>query len=273
MSTKVFISWSGDLSEKLASALRDWLPSALQFVKPYFTPADIEKGARWNPEISNELETSNIGIICLTQDNMEKPWILFEAGALSKITNKSFVCTLLFGIEPTDVTGPLLSFQATKFIREDFKKLIETINNYSGELKLESRVINDVFEMWWPKLEEKISEIIGTHDKVGAKKHRTDRDIIEEILHLVRMNSNKIYNLPELNVKLFSDIVTIYYNLERAIDNQDNDMVREMTHIIGDLLNQIIDETSKTGIPNLKAQLLSKIQRKSNTQSASPLSM
>ena len=84
MATKVFISWSGPLSQKLGEALRNWLPSALQFVKPYFSPEDIEKGAKWGSEIAKELETSNIGVICLTRDNTEKPWILFEAGALSK---------------------------------------------------------------------------------------------------------------------------------------------------------------------------------------------
>jgi hypothetical protein len=45
-------------------------------VKPYFSPEDIEKGTKWNTEIAKELETSNVGVICLTQDNTEKPWIL-----------------------------------------------------------------------------------------------------------------------------------------------------------------------------------------------------
>ena len=44
MYSKVFISWSGDLSKKIAEELRFWLPAVLQFVKPYFTPNDIEKG-------------------------------------------------------------------------------------------------------------------------------------------------------------------------------------------------------------------------------------
>jgi hypothetical protein len=50
---RVFISWSGNLSRQLGEALRKWLPSALQYVKPYFTPADIDKGARWASEIKS----------------------------------------------------------------------------------------------------------------------------------------------------------------------------------------------------------------------------
>ena len=60
---RVFISWSGELSERLAGAIRDWLPTVLTFVKPYFTPADIEKGARWQNEISKALATTSFGIV------------------------------------------------------------------------------------------------------------------------------------------------------------------------------------------------------------------
>ena len=44
--TDVFISWSGDRSKEIAEALRKWIPSVLQFAKPYYTPSDIEKGAK-----------------------------------------------------------------------------------------------------------------------------------------------------------------------------------------------------------------------------------
>ena len=80
MATKVFISWSGDLSRKLGEALREWLPAALQYVKPYFSPEDIQKGTKGDTEIARQLESADIGVICLTLDNLEKPWILFEAG-------------------------------------------------------------------------------------------------------------------------------------------------------------------------------------------------
>jgi hypothetical protein len=111
----VFISWSGELSKSLAGAIRDWLPTTLQYVKPYFTPADIEKGAKWDHEISEALEASNFCIIAMTRESLDSKWIIFEAGALSQSIEKARICTVLFGIEPTDVQGPLERFQWTRF--------------------------------------------------------------------------------------------------------------------------------------------------------------
>ena len=191
MPTKVFISWSGPLSQKLGEALRNWLPSALQFVKPYFSPEDTEKGAKWGLEISRELDESHIGIICLTRDNTEKPWILFEAGALSKSLERGRACTLLFDVEPADIKGPLTSFQATRFLRDDFKRLFGVINSAAGDAGLEKTVLDNVFDMWWPKLEEEIKEILKSYDGGAKKARRSERDILEELLELTRMNSNR----------------------------------------------------------------------------------
>jgi len=89
---RVFISWSGELSRQLAEAFRNWLPGALQYVKPYFTPADIEKGAKWATEIANELASSSICLIFLTRENLQSNWIMFEAGAISSTLDKARVC-------------------------------------------------------------------------------------------------------------------------------------------------------------------------------------
>lgn len=187
MATKVFISWSGELSKQIADAIRGWLPSVIQSVKPYYTPNDINKGSRWNTEIAHELEESNIGIICLTKDNIEKPWILFEAGALSKNVGYSNVCPILFNFESSELTGPLLSFQATRFEKSDMKKLLKTINEACGESKLGTSVLDNVFEMWWPKLEENIKSIIDGYKDESPRKERSDRELLEEILSLSRM--------------------------------------------------------------------------------------
>lgn len=78
---KVFISWSGKVSQDVALILKDWLPSVIQRVNPYVSSEDIQKGTNWNRDISKELESTDFGIICLTKGNAKAPWINFEAGA------------------------------------------------------------------------------------------------------------------------------------------------------------------------------------------------
>src|SRR5262245_46534621 len=147
---RVFISWSGDFSKDLADAFRNWIPSALQYVRPYFTPADIEKGSKWASEIFKELSASAICMIVLTRDNLNSNWVMFEAGAISSTIDRAKVCPIIFGIEETDLQGPLAQFQATKFTKEDVRKLFFTINAAAGEQKLSDAVANTVFEKWWP---------------------------------------------------------------------------------------------------------------------------
>jgi hypothetical protein len=224
MASKVFISWSGDLSKKLAEEVRLWLPGVLQFVKPYFTPNDIEKGTRWSAEIANELVTSNAGIICLTKDNINKPWILFEAGALSRNFDKANVCTILFNLDNADLTGPLTCFQATKFDKPDFKKLLITINNTSTEFKLESGVLNDVFDMWWPKLELKVKEILKPQVDSVDNYLRSEREILEEILDLTRINSRRLPQRGEVSrvtvLRLIEIIGEMHYRLMQSGDKE-----------------------------------------------------
>lgn len=234
MASKVFISWGGDLSKKLAQEINNWLPSVLQFVAPYFTPEDIEKGARWESNIAEELSSSNVGIICLTKDNIDRPWILFEAGALSKNFGKSNVCTILFDVDSTNITGPLTCFQATKFEKADFKKLLQTINNTGGDLKLKPNTLDDVFEMWWPKLEERIKAILSSEEKKDKKdKKRSERDILEEILELTRMNTKPIIrrNSPRLRVSLRRLIDALFEIEARTLPIQRKDNIFIMEEI------------------------------------------
>lgn len=208
---KVFISWSGDQSRKYAEAIRDWLPGVLQMVTPYFTPTDIDKGTRWSTEIAKELDTSQVGIICVTRDNLHADWILFEAGALSKSLDKAHVCPIIFGISNTDLSGPLKQFQTTAFEKSDIHKLIVVINNKLGDNKLASKTLDTVFDKWWPDLQEKVDAISKT---VLEPKEpvRNDRELIEEILILTRANSTA-HARPSLSTKAIQDLFEAHIQL------------------------------------------------------------
>lgn len=185
---KVFISWSGGTSKKIAELIREWLPTVLQTVKPYFTPSDIEKGTRWSAEIAKELDDSLAGIFCVTKQNLNSQWLMFEAGAVSKKVDQSLVCPILIGLDNSDIDGPLTQFQTTLFEKGDFKKLVSDLNKANVDNVLEESVLNTVFEKFWPDLEEKITTILekdGLSDDQEADV-RSDREVLEEILDLSR---------------------------------------------------------------------------------------
>jgi hypothetical protein len=85
----IFISWSGARSAHIAKALKECLSDIFpsEYLEIWLSE-EIEAGKRWSEEISKKLEEANFGILCLTLENFNQPWILFEAGAISKVVSK-----------------------------------------------------------------------------------------------------------------------------------------------------------------------------------------
>lgn len=189
---KIFISWSGSRSQQVAEFLSSWIRQVIQTSETWIS-TDIDKGTRWNETISEKLEQTRVGIICLTKENLTSNWLLFESGALSK-TKDAIVGTFLLDVKPSDVEPPLSQFQHTLFEKEDLRKLVQTINNKTIECKektIEDKDLNAVFDVLYPSLESKLIEI---RDKTIIKKpSRTDRDLLEEVLSTIReLKSSKV---------------------------------------------------------------------------------
>jgi len=138
---------------------------------------------------------------------------MFEAGALAKNLDQSRVCPILFDLEPSDVVGPLVQFQAARFEKSNIRKVIGMINNELGATALTESVLNEVFEMWWPRLEENISNISRRHEMPPKSHIRSERELIEEILGLVRLQAKNIPSVTSPALRrgaIFED----YYNEE-----------------------------------------------------------
>jgi hypothetical protein len=151
---KIFLSWSGSCSRAVAEALNDWLRRVIQAVKPFYS-AEIEKGAKWSSQIDDALAGTQLGIICLTPDNLKSTWIHFETGALSK-TKDALIWTFLHGLTPGDVPQPLGKFQHTLANKADTLLLVKAINGRLGEIggePLGEQLLEENFETFWPQLE------------------------------------------------------------------------------------------------------------------------
>ncbi|HCJ7274058.1 TPA: toll/interleukin-1 receptor domain-containing protein [Vibrio cholerae] len=203
---KVFISWSGAASHQVAKVFRDWLPSVIQSVKPYVSSEDIDKGSRWSTDIAGELEESTYGILCVTRENLEAPWLNFEAGALGKSIDKSRVSPFLHKLKRSEVKGPILQFQSTIQEKEDLFKLVKSINLACGESGLDESRLEKVFNVWWPDLEKQLCAI-ETHEEASAIPNDSLEstseidgisEILEEILEISRANQRLLRSPEEI---------------------------------------------------------------------------
>jgi len=182
----VFLCWSGARSKAVAEALHGWLPQVIQAVDPWIS-VDIDKGRRWSLEIADRLERSKVGIICFTKDNLDARWILFEAGAISK-TKDAHVCTFLLDVGPADIEPPLGDFQHTAAEKEDVLRLVTTINarvKEASERSLPEGVLRKTFETFWPDLDKQLAAI-RAQTPISPRPERSDREMLEEILEIVR---------------------------------------------------------------------------------------
>jgi TIR domain len=210
---KVFISWSGDRSLYVAKHLAEWLKSVIQNVEPWLS-THIESGANWPTELADELEKTDFGIACVTPENQSAPWLLFEAGAISKKASKARFCPYLISMKDTDLKLPLSSFQAKAANQEGTWELVESVNKALENESLDPKRLERSFEVWWPGLDKALKEIPAPPKDVP--KPRDPQEIQEETLEIVR----RIHS--GLNVLVRSEDVTATQRfsslLRRAFD-------------------------------------------------------
>lgn len=183
---KVFISWSGERSGRLATALQQWIPRVIQAVSPWLSSGSIEPGERWSDEVATALEEMQSGVLCLTPENRSSPWILFEAGALSKAVSKSRVIPYLLGFEPRELQGPLAQFQAVRADEAGTLRLLSAINTAQGEPLLAPDMLAEAFQVWWLRIEPIIKELASAAPSEPPPPARSTEDMLGEVLEILR---------------------------------------------------------------------------------------
>jgi len=191
---QIYLAWSGKRSEVIAAAFRDWLPLVFQQLRPFFSPNDIEKGARWAAELASKLEACEVGLVFITPENQDARWLLFEAGALSKVKTSNVVC---IGFEKVEIKQPLSQFQNITFTREHVTQLIRDIYAWQNSDTPSLEVVIANVEIWWTKLEKGVNDALAEQHIEVSKKVATSEEILLELLELARINSKHLSFLTQ----------------------------------------------------------------------------
>lgn len=154
---KVFLSWSKTYSGEIAKVLQKWLEDAFhQKITTFISSEGIEAGTDWYRKISDELDQCELGILVLTPENVNSPWIMYEAGALS---GKKALIPILFERNTDRVEGPLTKRQQVTYDKAGFRNLLRAINKHI-DAGLSEKMLDNFLKAEWDTLEKEIDPLV-----------------------------------------------------------------------------------------------------------------
>jgi hypothetical protein len=180
----VFISWSKEPSGEIAKHVQRLLGKIFPApnINFFVSNVKISGGDNFRYILDDKLENSNFGILVLTNNNIAQPWIMFEAGALSKHSDNTKITPILFGRNYKDREAPIEQFNYidyvnnSAFIESDekfingkekdfFNNLILPITRKLYGIKEPSQEqieqLKDSLDKFWENFEKKIDEILA----------------------------------------------------------------------------------------------------------------
>lgn len=136
--SKMFISWSGNpkIAEELKKSITDAFSTSNLSV--FVSSENISTGEEWFAAIKRNLQDSIMTLVCVTRDNINAPWLYFEAGASqfhnysntdkSEEMRKKLLMVILFDMELPE-GSPLKAYNYIRWGNDGFTKLFKDINN------------------------------------------------------------------------------------------------------------------------------------------------
>lgn len=183
---KVFISWSGPLSKAIAQELMDLLRVASDRIRPFMSDLSIESGTRGLGVIADELRSTSVGILVVTKDNWQSPWLNYEAGALSKEVAdiESRVIPLLVDLDGSDMAStPLVQYQYRPLDKTNIRRLLTELAILAGA---DPETTVEPVMPRWPSYESRIAKAIAEGSDAAVEGGPSEGDLLKEILETVR---------------------------------------------------------------------------------------
>lgn len=247
-------------------ALRDWLPDVLQAAKPWLSATDIAVGTRWSTDVADRLKETRVGILCLTPENLQSKWLHFEAGALAKTIEQTYVCPYLFRLDFSDLTGPLAQFQATRADVEGSFKLVQSVNAALGAQGLDDQRLAQTFRRLWGELEQRLQGVPVGDLADPPVPRKNEREILEEVLDLVRgisaRDSEMLRALPRPTAEHLTSASSVFRSQIVGTHRQltvPQEMLKQLRLTPGDFLEFTVEGGRPVSVRALKTLPISEL--------------
>ncbi|MEM6326361.1 MAG: toll/interleukin-1 receptor domain-containing protein [Bacteroidota bacterium] len=218
----VFISWSGARALRIARALAEHIEDLLN-VETFISP-NIPKGEEWNNAVHSAIRDCAAGVIIVTPENKEAPWLLYEAGAIKTAqAGTGRTKTLFVGWQPADYTGPLEAFQGTQTEREDFYQLLKDLNTSCGNVTTQD-ALSRRFERVWPTVEAVFRRAEAMESPAYISVDKVNSDLISNLIDEMRSIREDIGNIT---IKPAVHEISQAATLAAATEAKTDDLIRK----------------------------------------------
>jgi TIR domain len=211
----VFISWSGDRSRHVASALASFLEAAIPRAPAWMSQQHLDVGHPWQDTLRKVLNTSHYGILCLTPENLSAPWLLFEAGAISKNLETARVVPYLLNVKGTDLAPPLSLFQGVSADEDGTWRLLTSVASTLPE-RLDEAELRSAFDAHWPACRDRIAPISDAQSAASERELQRARERMEAFGS--RVQGAWFERIPGDGIGLFNICEDVGHNSVRVDD-------------------------------------------------------
>ncbi len=230
---QIYISWSGQSSYKVALALRDLIFTILPGIDVWMSAEDIKDGARWSPELARILDQSVMKILCVDPPNQSSSWLIFEAGAIAKSTDKWNIKIFLFELKLEELRGPLSQYQTVLLDESDVRRMFEDIHAIIDGVKISKQEMVENLGYEWPDFKKTVQNITleSGIPSIQAKETGTERDEVTTLEYIDEVDE-KILTLLFINEGIEEEKIatTVYLGrgecLRHLIDLEGKELVR-----------------------------------------------
>ena len=165
--SKVFISWSGLMSKNLANELHSFLSKVIPGIDFFVSSADIKNGQSWLEVIKDEIVECDAAILCIYKENLESPWLNFEAGGVYFGGRQQSLYPFVFEHTDEGSRGPVSHLQSSSFSRNTLWEAVDELSKLTA-----TRISQEVqlsFNENWPDLEKSIDKALSDPDREAEK--------------------------------------------------------------------------------------------------------
>lgn len=187
----VFISHDtrdADLAEEFSNLLRSASAGALKSFRSSDKKATqgIEYGSEWYPAIMEKIDEATDVVCLITQNSVDRPWILYEAGVAKGKLNTKVIGVALGLPLSAAIKGPFAQFQNLGDDLPSLTKLVFDLVKKVPGLDPDEQILKTFVDTF----KKKSAEIITKHSKTiaeGPQKEHVDDTSVAKLFEEVKI--------------------------------------------------------------------------------------